>query len=100
MTINVLPDKRRIYGVEGAVDYFFDNSEWSAGATFNLIKSETKVSGKWQKLTIDAASPSKATAYIGWAPGDWNLRVQSQQRSMFPIARVTNRRLQHHRFSQ
>ncbi|MBI0239488.1 TonB-dependent receptor, partial [Yersinia pestis subsp. pestis] len=23
--------------------------------------------------------PSKATAYIGWAPGDWNLRVQSQQ---------------------
>ncbi len=79
MTINVLPDKRRIYGVEGAVDYFFDNSEWSAGATFNLIKSETKVSGKWQKLTIDAASPSKATAYIGWAPGDWNLRVQSQQ---------------------
>ncbi|CNL54989.1 putative ferric siderophore receptor [Yersinia aldovae] len=79
MTINVLPDKRRIYGVEGAVDYFFEESDWSTGATFNLIKSETKNSGKWQKLTVDTASPSKATAYVGWAPGDWNLRVQSQQ---------------------
>ncbi|CNI22317.1 TonB-dependent siderophore receptor [Yersinia mollaretii] len=79
MTISVLPDKRRIYGVEGAVDYFFDDSEWSTGTTFNLIKSETKTDGKWQKLTVDTASPSKATAYVGWAPGDWNLRVQSQQ---------------------
>lgn len=66
MTINVLPDKRRIYGVEGAVDYFFEESDWSTGATFNLIKSETKNSGKWQKLTVDTASPSKATAYVGW----------------------------------
>lgn len=79
MTISVLPDKRRIYGVEGAADYFFEDSEWSTGATFNLIKSETKTDGKWQKLTVDSASPSKATAYVGWAPGDWNLRVQSQQ---------------------
>jgi iron complex outermembrane recepter protein len=79
MTISVLPDKRRIYGVEGAVDYFFAESEWSTGATFNLIKSETKTGGSWQKLTVDTASPSKATAYVGWTPGDWNLRVQSQQ---------------------
>ncbi|MEY4475916.1 MAG: hypothetical protein RL248_1683, partial [Pseudomonadota bacterium] len=46
MTINVLPDERRIYGVEGAVDYFFDDSDWSTGATFNLIKSESKTDGK------------------------------------------------------
>ena len=25
------------------------------------------------------ASPSKATAYVGWAPDPWSLRVQSQQ---------------------
>lgn len=79
MTINLDSDKRRIYGVEGAVDYFFDNSEWSTGTTFNLIKSETKTDGKWEKLTVDTASPSKATAYVNWAPGDWNLRMQSQQ---------------------
>lgn len=79
MTINLEDDKRRIYGMEGALDYFFDNSEWSAGSTFNLIKSQTRVNGSWNKLTVDSASPSKATAYIGWTPGEWNLRLQSQQ---------------------
>ena len=79
MTINVHADKRRIYGVEGAVDYFFEDSDWSAGTNFNVIRSETKVNGEWKKLVVDTASPSKVTAYVGWAPGDWNLRLQSQQ---------------------
>jgi len=65
MTINLDDDERRIYGLEGALDYFFTDSDWSTGATFNVIKSETKQDGKWEKLTIDAASPSKATAYVG-----------------------------------
>ncbi|WP_312061803.1 TonB-dependent siderophore receptor [Pantoea septica] len=79
MTINLDDDKRRIYGVEGQVDYFFNDSEWSTGANFNVIKSETRVEGKWEKLTIDSASPSKVSAWVNWAPGDWNLRVQSTQ---------------------
>lgn len=79
MTINIDDDKRRIYGVEGQVDYFFTDSEWSTGANFNAIKSETRVSGKWEKLTVDSASPSKVSAWINWAPGDWTLRLQSTQ---------------------
>lgn len=79
MTINLDDDKRRIYGVEGQVDYFFNDSEWSTGSNFNIIKSETRVEGKWEKLTIDSASPSKVSAWLNWAPGDWNLRVQSTQ---------------------
>ncbi|ORM63953.1 TonB-dependent siderophore receptor [Pantoea rodasii] len=79
MTINLDDDKRRIYGVEGQVDYFFNDSEWSTGSNFNIIKSETRVDGKWEKLTIDSASPSKVSAWLNWAPGDWNLRVQSTQ---------------------
>ena len=79
MTINLDDDKRRIYGVEGQVDYFFSDSEWSTGSNFNIIKSETRVDGKWEKLTIDSASPSKVSAWLNWAPGDWNLRVQSTQ---------------------
>lgn len=80
MTINVEPDKRRIYGVEGAVDYFFSDSDWSTGASFNLIKSETKSDdGKWEKWDVTQASPSKATAYVGWAPGNWALRLQGQK---------------------
>lgn len=79
MTINVEDDKRRIYGVEGQVDYFFTDSEWSTGANFNVIKSETRVDGKWEKLTVDSASPSKMSAWVTWAPGDWTLRLQSTQ---------------------
>lgn len=79
MTINLEDDKRRIYGVEGQVDYFFTDSDWSTGANFNAIKSETRENGKWEKLTVDSASPSKASAWVNWAPGDWTLRVQSTQ---------------------
>ncbi len=79
MTINVEDDKRRIYGVEGQVDYFFTDSAWSTGTNFNVIKSQTRVDGKWEKLTVDSASPSKMSAWVTWAPGDWTLRLQSTQ---------------------
>lgn len=79
MTIDVQSDKRRIYGLEGAVDYFFPNSDWSAGANFNVLKSQVKSDGSWQKWDVTLASPSKATAWVGWAPEPWSLRVQSQQ---------------------
>ncbi|WP_058911390.1 ferric aerobactin receptor IutA [Entomohabitans teleogrylli] len=79
MTISVNDDKRRIYGLEGAVDYFIPDTAWSAGVNFNVIKSETKVDGQWRKWDVIYASPSKATAYVGWAPDPWSLRVQSTQ---------------------
>lgn len=79
MTINVQPDDRRIYGLEGAVDYFIADTDWSTGGNFNVIKSEVKQNGKWQKWDVTLASPSKATAWVGWAPEPWTLRVQSQQ---------------------
>ena len=79
MTIRVEPDDRRIYGMEGAVDYFIADSDWSLGANFNVSKSEVKQSGKWQKWDVTLASPSKATAWVGWAPEPWSLRLQSQQ---------------------
>ncbi|MCU5775322.1 TonB-dependent siderophore receptor [Erwiniaceae bacterium BAC15a-03b] len=79
MTINLDDDKRRIYGLEGAVDYFVPDSDWRTGVSFNWIKSETRQQGKWQKMTTDSASPAKITAYIGWVPDEWSLRLQSQQ---------------------
>jgi iron complex outermembrane receptor protein len=30
-------------------------------------------------MGCDSRSPSKATAWVGWAPDPWSLRVQSQQ---------------------
>ncbi len=79
MNINLDDDKRRIYGIEGQADYAFGQTAWSSGANFNLIKSETQVKGQWQKLTVDSASPSKVSAWLGWTPGDLSLRVQSTQ---------------------
>ncbi|EOX8516485.1 ferric aerobactin receptor IutA [Salmonella enterica] len=77
LTISVVDDKRRIYGVEGAVDYLIPDTDWSTGANFNVLKTESQVNGSWQKYDVKVASPSKATAYIGWAPDPWSLRVQS-----------------------
>lgn len=77
LTISVVDDKRRIYGVEGAVDYFIPDTNWSTGANFNVLKTESKVDGSWQKYDVKVASPSKATAYVGWSPDPWSLKVQS-----------------------
>ncbi len=35
------------------------------------------MNGQWQKYDVKESSPSKATAYINWAPEPWSLRVQS-----------------------
>lgn len=77
LTISVVDDKRRIYGVEGAVDYFIPDTDWSTGTSFNILKTETKNKGSWQKYDVKYASPSKATAYIGWTPELLSLRLQS-----------------------
>lgn len=79
MNINLDDDKRRIYGIEGQADYAFGQTDWSSGVNFNLIKSETQVKGKWRKLTVDSASPSKVSAWLTWAAGDLSLRLQSTQ---------------------
>ncbi|MGU0056754.1 hypothetical protein ACVXG7_19190 [Enterobacter hormaechei] len=89
MTINLEDDKRRIYGVEGQVDYFFTDSDWSTGANFNAIKSETRENGKWEKLTVDGASPSKASAWVNWAPatGRYACRAHKPLTCLTPTVR-------------
>ena len=79
LTIEVKDDERRIYGLEGAVDYFIPETDWSTGVNFNVIKSETKVDGQWKKWDVGYASPSKATAYVGWTPDPWSMRLQTTQ---------------------
>ncbi len=59
------------------MDYFIPDTNWSTGANFNVLKTESKVDGSWQKYDVKVASPSKATAYVGWSPDPWSLKVQS-----------------------
>lgn len=77
LTISVIDDKRRVFGVEGAVDYFIADTDWSTGANINVLKTEAKANGQWKKADVKTASPSKATTYISWAPDVWVLRLQS-----------------------
>ena len=77
LTINVIDDKRRVYGIEGAVDYAIPDSDWTTGANLNLLKTDLKTQGKWRKYDASYASPSKATTYLSWAPDEWVLRLQS-----------------------
>ena len=39
LTISVVDDKRRIYGVEGAVDYLIPDTDWSTVVNFNVLKT-------------------------------------------------------------
>ena len=39
LTISVVDDKRRIYGVVGAVDYLIPDTDWSTGVNFNVLKT-------------------------------------------------------------
>lgn len=91
MTIFVKPNERRIYGVEGAADYFFSDSDWSTGVNFNLVKSELKSNGSWDKLDVRDASASKTVAYVNWAPDDWSLRLQTQQ--TFDVSDAAGRKI-------
>lgn len=50
LTISVIDDKRRIY-VEGAVDCFIPDTNWSTGGNFNVLKTESKVNGN-QENTV------------------------------------------------
>ncbi len=77
-TVDVIDDDKRIYGLEGQLDYYV-TPELSLGGHFNYIVSETKADGEWQDLEIIYASPSKASAYVAWQSDQWQARLQSMQ---------------------
>lgn len=77
-TVDVVDNDVRIYGLEGQLDYYL-TGELSLGANFNYIISEAKDSGEWQDLTIDSASPSKASAYLAWQADSLQARLQTMQ---------------------
>ncbi|GAB2464000.1 TonB-dependent receptor [Comamonas humi] len=76
VTINVLDEKRRNYGLEGSLDYAFA-SQWSSGGNWLWLRSQVKQNGDWAKQSIMTASPSKLGAYLQWTPAPWKLRLQA-----------------------
>jgi iron complex outermembrane receptor protein len=74
LAVEVIDQKRRNYGAEGSISYSLSQS-FDIGANGIYIQSE-KNDGSWKAQDISDASPSKATAYLGWKSKGLGLKVQ------------------------
>ncbi|WP_085712760.1 MULTISPECIES: TonB-dependent receptor [unclassified Pseudomonas] len=76
LTIDVIDQKSRDYGFEGALTRHFQ-SGWEAGSTLHLVRSEEEgANGGWIKRDARYASLSKSTAFIGWKGDRTSARLQ------------------------
>ncbi|WP_192552730.1 TonB-dependent siderophore receptor [Pseudomonas sp. IzPS59] len=76
LTIDVIDQKSRDYGFEGALTRHFQ-SGWEAGSTLHLVRSEEEgTNGDWIKRDARYASLSKSTAFIGWKGDRTSARLQ------------------------
>lgn len=77
LTVEVIDDDKRDYGIEAAVTRYFDQG-LESGATLHLVRSEQKdADHDWQKRDARYASLSSATAYVGWHDEDRSARLQA-----------------------
>ncbi|WIX33900.1 TonB-dependent receptor [Salinicola sp. JS01] len=77
LSVEVVDEKKRDYGLEGAVTRYFDNG-FEAGSTLNLVRSEQKdADGDWNKRDARYASLSSATAFVGWSDFERSVRLQA-----------------------
>ncbi|ODC04446.1 TonB-dependent receptor [Terasakiispira papahanaumokuakeensis] len=77
LTVEVVDEDKRDYGLEAAVTRYFDQG-LESGATLHLVRSEQKdADNDWQKRDARYASLSSATAYVGWHDEDRSARLQA-----------------------
>lgn len=77
MLIESVDDKRRVYGTEAQLTYWF-NTQLQFGASGHLVMSEVKQDGDWNKMSAGEASASKASAWAVWYDDELTLKLQSQ----------------------
>lgn len=66
LSVSVVDEKKRDYGLEAAVTRYFDNGI-EVGGTLHLVRSEQEDDdGDWVKRDARYASLSSATAFVGW----------------------------------
>lgn len=77
LTVDVIDDRKRDYGLETALTHYFDNG-FEAGGTLHLVRSEQEEDGgDWVKRTVTSSSPSSATAFVGWSDMQRSARLQA-----------------------
>lgn len=76
LTIDVIDQKSRDYGFEGALTRHWQNG-WELGSTLHLVRSEEEnKTGDWIKRDARYASLSKSTAFLGWKGDRSSARLQ------------------------
>lgn len=75
LSVNVLEQNKRNYGIEGSVAYALAR-QWTVGGNFLAIRSERQDSNGWGKQDVTEASPSKLVSYVGWNRQAASVRLQ------------------------
>ena len=75
LAVNVIDQKRRNLGAEGSVQVNLPLG-LEIGGNGIYIKSQNKQEGSWKLQNVTDASPSKATAYLGWRNKSIGFKVQ------------------------
>lgn len=75
LAVEVIDQKRRNLGVEGSLSFNLPGG-FEIGGNGLYIKSQNKQGDAWKLQDITDASPSKATAYLGWRNKAVGFKVQ------------------------
>jgi len=65
LAVNVIDQKQRNLGAEGSIQVNLP-AGFEVGGNGIYIKTQNKVEDSWKLQSVTTASPSKATAYLGW----------------------------------
>lgn len=77
LSVSVVDEKKRDFGLESAVTRYFDNG-LEVGGTLHLVRSEQENDqGEWEKRDARYASLSSSTAFIGWTDYVRSARLQA-----------------------
>jgi len=76
LSLQVAEERKRNYGLEGQVAYTWAGG-WQLGGNVLAIRSERRQNGDWVRQSITDASPSKLTAFAGWADDKVSARLQA-----------------------
>ncbi len=93
LSVSVVEEKKRNYGLEGAATRYFDNG-LEAGATLHLVRSEQEnADGEWEKRDARYASLSSATAFLGWQDPQGERSARLQANHAFDLEDDNDRRI-------
>ncbi|MND65258.1 Ferric aerobactin receptor precursor [compost metagenome] len=74
----LIDQKERVRGVETSLTWHLDTA-WSVGGTYAWTKGETHQNGEWLDLPATRISPAKTTAFVAFAPNDFDMRLQAMR---------------------